>query len=225
MMNNLQLLLEKVERIDYGENPQRIFHDIASKLFENWVIMRDNIMFRFLEVEFYYFSPHHPDYKHDHKTGARHPFVYNRNSKAGDLFLHNSGLDLCFQSHMSDNGLSMISGGGILLRTLLRITPEKKNTMAVMGPIDCRNALINYLNLHSLPTLMERVKPFDDILLRDARRMKGKAVIDLDKNYCFYDASKYDTAADTWLFQRYDPITCLPSPRLYSPCLNERSIQ
>lgn len=223
---DLQQLLLTVELIDQDAMPETVFGNIADGLFRRWLIRKGDVTFRFLEIEFYYLSPHHPDYKTDPKSGAKRPFVYSRNSEAGDFFLHNSGVDICFRSSMTKDGakLTMQKGGGILLRSLLRTAPDERDT-AVMGPIACREALFNYSNSRSSPVIEETEEPFDDVALKSALRMRGNTTIDLDRKYCFYDASKYDTATNNWisLYPRFDPILRHITHLPYSPRLNERS--
>lgn len=102
---------------------------IAKRNFEHCHINLDGVIYKFLEIEFYFWSSTHEDNKLDGK-----PFVYKRcNPEPAQYFIHSSGIDLCLKS---DSGF-----GGILIRSLLRIVGEKVESV-VTGPIACCDALI-----------------------------------------------------------------------------------
>lgn len=119
------------------DNAQKIFADIATELFEHCFIKQgEAVKYKFLEVEFYFWSEAHKDNKLDNEGKKEVPFVYPRNNtQPAQYLVHASGMDLCFKS---DNGY-----GGILIRSLLRI--EGKEQSVVTGPWDCCYALINYM--------------------------------------------------------------------------------
>ena len=97
------------------DNAQKIFADIATELFEHCFIKQgEAVKYKFLEVEFYFWSEAHKDNKLDNEGKKEVPFVYPRNNtQPAQYLVHASGMDLCFKS---DNGY-----GGILIRSLLRI--------------------------------------------------------------------------------------------------------
>lgn len=52
------------------------FNDIAKCLFENYAIKVDNELYRFVDIEFYYSAPGHPDYiTHPRKGEALHWYI------------------------------------------------------------------------------------------------------------------------------------------------------
>ena len=80
-MTTLQNVLENVHNLTES-NANEIFEDIAKQLFRGFCIKQGCVEYRFLEVEFYYFSLEHKDVL---EFGNR-PFVYARNCKVPGTF-------------------------------------------------------------------------------------------------------------------------------------------
>ena len=122
---------------DVTKDVQERFEQIAKCLFEDFIICCGEKIFRFAELEFYY-------YKFGEWNEGWNKETYPRNNKhAGDLFFHYSGVDLCFESHIKDKDAEY---GGILIRSLL----DGNNILA--GPSYCENIMLNSC-LESLPKL------------------------------------------------------------------------
>lgn len=125
--------LDKIFSIENltDDNADEQLSVIAKRNFEHCHINLDGVIYKFLEIEFYFWSSTHEDNKLDGKS-----FVYKRcNPEPTQYIIHRSGIDLCLKS---DSGF-----GGILIRSLLRIVGEKVESV-VRCPIDCSDALINY---------------------------------------------------------------------------------
>lgn len=203
-MEELGTILSKVHEITTkSAKPESIFADIAKELFSNYCIKQGNIEYRFLEVEFYYYSPKHQDLKEDGTA----PFVYRRKcDKAGAFLLHNSGVDICFKNEEYEKQQCY---GGILIRTLLRIekTKEGDKYMVVCGPWDCCSALFSYIDSETFPKI-EKLENTNNITLdiKSAKRHNDKSKFK-DRFYCFYYNENNTT---DWCFcinlDRYNPI-------------------
>lgn len=203
-MEELGTILSKVHEITTkSAKPESIFADIAKELFSNYCIKQGNIEYRFLEIEFYYYSPKHQDLKEDGKT----PFVYKRQcDNAGAFFLHNSGVDICFKNEKSEEQQYY---GGILIRTLLRIekTKEGNKYMVVCGPLDCCSALFNYTDSINFPKI-DKLSESNEIIPKSAKRYNVKGNFK-DKKYCFYhnEANQVDWCYKGEKLARYNPET------------------
>ena len=197
------------------DNAQKIFTDIATELFEHCFIKQgEAVKYKFLEVEFYFWSEAHKDNKLDNEGKKEVPFVYPRNNtQPAQYLVHASGMDLCFKS---DNGY-----GGILIRSLLRI--EGKEQSVVTGPWDCCYALINYMggseNVFSKLTYGEEKDT--KVELETAIRHNVPVGSSM-KNapYCFYN-KKYMHKSGKWGFEdvelkRYNPSTRKSVANTYS---------
>lgn len=204
MNEELSTLLSQVDRIKNSENAQGIFNEIAEGLFGNYHIEQGNIEYKFLEVEFYYFSENHKDTKTD---GT--PFVYKRYcDKAGCFFIHQSGLDICFKTIME--GDEPISYGGILIRSLLRIDKSTDSHTVVSRPWACMDALFNYTDSGTFPRIVENTKTDTNVKLEAALRYNAGASR-LNKPYCLYD-SQFHEDKYNWTYKgeklpEYDPVT------------------
>lgn len=200
----LKDILSRVERITSPMVAESIFEGIAATLFERFHIERGDARYFFLEVEFYYFSESHPDRR-------RHwprPFVYPRSCDAGVFFTHTSGLDICFESKMDDRG-KFISGGGILLRSLLRETPDHSQTV-VAGPWDCFEALMNYSEAGKYPVITESNTLAHPVELKKTRRYHDFSEL-VGCRYCFYNAHYHRgghwASPEEGRLRRYDPVS------------------
>lgn len=206
MENELVAKLSKLNEILDEQSVEQEFRNIAEYLLGNCYIEQGDIEYRFLEVEFYYYSKLHQDVKE--KNGQ--PFVYPRQcNKAGAFFMHSSGLDICFKSIILDDN-KFLYGGGILLRSLLRIDPQDKSMMVVTGPWDCRDALFNYTFKGKFPTIKE-TEGCDKVDLKSVRRYNDKEC-SMKRNYCFYNNNYHKnefhwTDTDGNILKRYNPVT------------------
>lgn len=206
MENELVARLSKLNENLDEQSVEQEFRNIAEYLLGNCYIKQDDIEYRFLEVEFYYYSKLHQDVKE--KNGQ--PFVYPRQcNKAGAFFMHSSGLDICFKSIILDDN-KFLYGGGILLRSLLRIDPQDKSMMVVTGPWDCCDALFNYTSEGNFPTI-EKKEECDEVDLKSVRRYNDKEC-SMKRNYCFYNNNYHKdeshwTDTDGNILKRYNSVT------------------
>ena len=221
-MEKLENLLNLTDKDICLQSIEQEFSSIARELMEHYCILQKGIFlpnraaspidveYRFLEIEFYYINPNHPDTKEDEKT----PFPYPRNcAKGGVYFLHSSGTDICFKGKVG-NTLEECTegGGGILIRTLLRteiIDKQRSESSIVTGPWDCTDALFNYTDHNSFPQIVPLQEAHENLKLSWAKRCNDPGVYK-DKGYCAYDAF-YQTGnqwgyANTF-FKRYDPLS------------------
>lgn len=102
------------------------FLKIAKKLFEEYQIAKGDARYDFEEVEFYLYTENHKDNNH----------VYPRICKAGEWFVHYSGVDLTFQTLKEYNKITQC--GGILIRRI-----KKVGKASIGGPLRCLMELFN----------------------------------------------------------------------------------
>ena len=110
---------------------------IAKTLFENYSVACGDKVYRFAEIEFYYYKKEELGKNNFDKDWNRE--TYPRNKDAGDFFFHYSGVDICFQCHYDDVDKDNEYGefGGILIRSLL----DGEKILA--GPLFCANMMLN----------------------------------------------------------------------------------
>lgn len=94
-------------------------HHFMSELIYNYQLQVNGETYYFEEIEFYYSAPNHKD-----------EIAIKRKQKAGDIFFHGYGFDICFET--TDN-----SHGGILVRSLYKEKPDEQNSYIVLGPFNC----------------------------------------------------------------------------------------
>ena len=111
---------------------QDYFDKIAKYIFGNVAICAGGVLYHLAEIEFYYKNA-----KVNTETFTR---TYKRDRKAGQLFWHYSGVDICFST--LDNQQSY---GGILIRSMLKEVKEGNEVQyeLMTGPMRCANELIN----------------------------------------------------------------------------------
>ncbi len=121
---------------------------IAKTLFENYSVACGDKVYRFAEIEFYYYKKEESGKNNFDKDWNRE--TYPRNKDAGDLFFHYSGVDICFQCHYDDIDKNNEYGefGGILIRSL------RDGTKILAGPLFCANLMLNACKEH-MPTLQK----------------------------------------------------------------------
>jgi hypothetical protein len=111
---------------------QDYFDKIAKYIFGNVAICAGGVLYHLAEIEFYYKNA-----KVNTDTFTR---TYKRERKAGQLFWHYSGVDICFST--LDNQQCY---GGILIRSMLKEVKEGNEVQyeLMTGPMRCANELIN----------------------------------------------------------------------------------
>ena len=86
METDLEKLLDLSELASNEEVKNR-FQRLATVLFENHHIQKGDVLYDFLEIEFYYYSREHRDI-----------ITYPRTANAGEWFFHMSGVDITFKA-------------------------------------------------------------------------------------------------------------------------------
>ena len=111
---------------------QDYFDKIAKYIFGNVAICAGGVLYHLAEIEFYY--------KNANVNTDTFTRTYKRDRKAGQLFWHYSGVDICFST--LDNQQSY---GGILIRSMLKEVKagNKVQYELMTGPMRCANELIN----------------------------------------------------------------------------------
>ena len=120
------------------------FGEIAKRLICKYCIKTDTEIFRFAELEFYY-------YKKDVWDQEWNGVTYPRNKNIGELFFHYSGVDICFQTHLDDEE-GYVEFGGILIRSLFVLDENRKLQHLHAGPLYCANLMLNSCD-NTLPQL------------------------------------------------------------------------
>ncbi len=119
-------LLEKLQSCpETFDDVYKYFSETADLLMNNYVISKQGIKYEIVEIEFYLFTPEHPDV-----------ITYPRDCVAGQWFFHQSGVDLTFTTTAKQFG-------GILIRGLRETKGERKQ---VFGPQNCVNLLWDEFN-------------------------------------------------------------------------------
>lgn len=157
-------LTKKINKNDVNDNNAlKVFKEVAQKLMSEYAIKKGDDYYQMVEIEFYWYSPNHPDLS-----------VYPRNSKAGNWYLHPNGVDITLESCVSED-ISMLQlrkdwenakkdqekqenqnavysessyYGGILIRSLRKFKPINDPTNPasfMLGPWNCCDKLFDYL--------------------------------------------------------------------------------
>lgn len=125
MFSNNQLLEKLQSCPETSDDIHKYFIETADLLMNNYVISKHGIEYEIVEIEFYLFTPEHPDV-----------ITYPRDCIAGQWFFHQSGVDLTFTT----TGKQF---GGILIRGLRETKGERKQ---VFGPLKCVDLLWDKFN-------------------------------------------------------------------------------
>lgn len=133
METQIKSLLNLDEIIKKKDNDNKVL-DLKSlaESIMNKVCISNGKLYHPIEIEFYiYDKEEHPDIH-----------VYPREAKAGDLFFHLSGMDICFESSFEEKE-GTIRFGGILIRAL-----EREDGKRFGGPLTCVNEVLNTATEH-----------------------------------------------------------------------------
>lgn len=180
----MENLIEKLEHPFDGLTKDKFQYkcfDIAKDLFENYCINCNGKEYYFVEIEFYYWEKNKWNEKWNRVTYPRNGY------KAGALFFHLSGFDICFES-----SYEKAMFGGILIRSIMN---ENKEIFA--GPLNCKDIILNSCGIENMPILMDikqERKWSPDV--RQTHRLLGKEDmnnnIDGNLNLCFFDKKTFD---------------------------------
>ena len=116
-MQGDQKMKEIFSRLDPNKATQEEIENFMRDLLENYVLEVAGEKFAFAEIEIYTSA--------DKNT-------YKRVSSAGDIFFHNFGFDICFESSKEDYG-------GVLVRSLWPLGQAEP----IVGPCRCANSILN----------------------------------------------------------------------------------
>ena len=133
-INSLEDLdISKILKTARKNSKEFDFKSLAEEIMNKICISNGAYKYHPIEIEFYiYDKEEHPDIH-----------VYPRdNKKAGDLFFHLSGMDICFESSIEDGRF-----GGILIRALERV--KDGETIRIGGPLTCVNEVLNTAKSHT----------------------------------------------------------------------------
>lgn len=133
------------------KNYDLIFNIIAKEILTNYVIKKGSKEYAIIEIEFYFFSKDHPDV-----------ITYPRRVDAGQLFFHQSGVDITFQSNEDHFG-------GILIRGI----KDLSDGYLYLGPQKCMDILWDNFNAFN-PTMEEfpRLKYKDKVSSDEIHRYR-----------------------------------------------------
>lgn len=183
----MEKLIEKLknpfDELTKGEFQGKCF-EIANTLFRDYCINCNGKEFYFAEIEFYYWEKMKWDEKWNRITYPRDGY------KAGSLFFHLSGFDICFESYYGEAKF-----GGILIRSVMNANNE-----IFTGPLNCKDIILNSCGIGNMPLLknMERKRKWTPNV-KPTNRLLGKEDmnnnIDGSLNLCFYDSN---ISIDNW---------------------------
>lgn len=157
--------------------------EIAIDLFSHYCIECNNKEFYFAEIEFYYWSKNHWNEKWNRVT-------YPRICKAGNLYYHLSGIDICFDSYYNEGNLKEEARfGGILIRAI-----RCENGIVIAGPWNCMLKLLNECESGYMPQLTRSDSSgIQEKDIKQAYRALGEEDRIEDQNHhlklCFYDSN------------------------------------
>ena len=108
-----ELLKKPFDGLSKDEDIQGRCRSIAQELFDNYCIKCKEKEYYFAEIEFYYYEKGKWEEEWNKVT-------YPRECKAGGLFYHLSGVDICLDSNLrKEKGVFSGKGGGLLIRSIV----------------------------------------------------------------------------------------------------------
>lgn len=180
-MEELKSLLSKEIT---SENYLQVFEKIADSLIRHHSIVCGNKTFRLAEIEFYYYDKEKMNDEWNRKTYPR------TDKKAGELFFHYSGVDICFPSDFRIGRF-----GGILIRSLF----DEGAKQYISGPMLCANEVLNVCAETKIwPQVIPYHKRECNILQTSRYGIKYDGE-DFSDSLCFYDEGVANT----------EPLKCL----------------
>lgn len=134
-MNKIETLAElekafSIESMSTIQDYDSHFRMLAESLINNFQIRSGNSVYRFVEIEFYLRKTESEDRK----------IAYERETAAGELFLHDNGVDIAFESDKDFYG-------GILIRALKKSQSFNSPGEFINGPRKCLWNLVDGLNV------------------------------------------------------------------------------
>lgn len=116
-MQGNKKMREYFSNLDPNKASQKEIENFMRSLLQDYALEVAGVKFAFAEIEIY--------------TNADKN-TYKRTSSAGDIFFHNYGFDICFES-------SEEAYGGVLVRSLWQFGRAEP----IVGPLRCANAILN----------------------------------------------------------------------------------
>lgn len=116
-MQGNKKMREYFSNLDPNKASQKEIENFMRSLLQDYALEVAGVKFAFAEIETY--------------TNADKN-TYKRTSRAGDIFFHNYGFDICFES-------SEEAYGGVLVRSLWQFGRAEP----IVGPRRCANAILN----------------------------------------------------------------------------------
>lgn len=98
----------RIETLSKITNYDIFFKALAESLFNNFQIRNGNDIFRFVEIEFYLRATESESRK----------IAYERETRAGEWFLHDNGVDIAFESNKDFYG-------GILIGNYIPVVQDR----------------------------------------------------------------------------------------------------
>ena len=166
-------------------NVQNQFKEIAENLFQHCYIKCGAKKYYFAEIEFYYYDKNEEKGLNKEWNERTYP---RDGKKAGELFFHYSGVDICFYSSYDDGKF-----GGILIRSL----KDAVSKQYITGPTVCMLEILNECSkeMPSLEILKENEEYTDYDLCKDPITRYGIRYKDenmKDEPLCFFDKNLYE---------------------------------
>lgn len=116
-MQGNKKMREYFSNLDPNKATQEEIENFMRGLLQDYALEVAGVKFAFAEIETYTSA--------DKNT-------YKRTSRAGDIFFHNFGFDICFEC-------SQKAWGGVLVRSLWPL----EGAEPIVGPLRCANAILN----------------------------------------------------------------------------------
>ncbi|MCR5453474.1 MAG: hypothetical protein K6F33_00605 [Bacteroidales bacterium] len=162
---------------DTSKDFQTVCFDIAKNLFCNYGIKCGEKIFRFAEIEFYYYEKGKWEEDWNKVTYPRN------NYEAGELFFHLSGMDICFDSSFVKRRF-----GGILVRSIVGVNRE-----LIAGPLNSMLRVLNASKKSQMPCLYKLEMSLCIDPKPALRALGEKDMENFEDNntfkLCFYDAT------------------------------------
>ena len=161
------------------------FTSLANDIIKKYCIVCGDKKYRFAEIEFYYYDKNNKlfDEEWNHRTYPR------TEKKAGELFFHYSGVDICFDSSFEKGYF-----GGILIRSLF----DEEENHYITGPLLCANEILNACSSKKIwPTIEPTTEQDCEI-----ETTKRYGIFDVD--LCFFDKGIKEHLINTFEMASWD---------------------
>lgn len=173
MDNRLTKLIElekafSIESLSQISDYDVHFRMLAESLINNFQIRSGNNVYRLVEIEFYLRKTESADRK----------IAYERETVAGEWFIHDNGVDLAFESNKDFYG-------GILIRAIKRSTSFNAPGEFINGPRKCLWNLLDGLNAFGHNIYTPQIEEADVIESIDICSFTRQGIKEDDKLFRF----------------------------------------